>query len=361
MTELFIYNAECGDAGRLRFLGKDGKLHNFFIDGGFERTFRTMLKAEIKSLLKQGEVIDTWAVSHIHDDHIGGVIAYVKSVLSGELEDRVTTWYYNYPRPPKIKSSLQEISTAKSIAQGDKVTEYLHATDALPSTDITSELSELDLSGLKIQFLSPNMEGLAQLRNKYPAGSLIPLEREEGESISEAKAAIQSDYHHQLQTIDLSKWVEDASIENNSSLSFILELDNKKILWLGDALPRTVVEKLRSLGYSNANPLKCEWVKVSHHGSSGNNSSELFDMIRCNNYLFTANGENKHRLPTKECIARILLNSQRPPDSYYHIYFTDDNPTLRKIFEVDGSEVTEKFKFTIHYLPRTQNSWHLKF
>lgn len=50
--EVYFYQTECGDASRIRFLGEDGKYHNLFIDAGFRRTFRDILKKEVKSTLR---------------------------------------------------------------------------------------------------------------------------------------------------------------------------------------------------------------------------------------------------------------------------------------------------------------------
>lgn len=86
--------------------------------------------------------------------------------------------------------------------------------------------------------------------------------------------------------------------------------------------------------------LNCDWVKVTHHGSKGNNSDDLYDHIVCSNYLFSVDGENKHYLPNKEAIARILRNKNRNIIKQpYSFYFTYDNPTLRRIFAVDGDRV----------------------
>jgi hypothetical protein len=68
-----------------------------------------------------------------------------------------------------------------------------------------------------------------------------------------------------------------------------------------------------------------------------------------NNYLFSVNGENKHNLPFKECIPRILRNKNRNMFSTYNLYFTNDNETLRSIFKVDGENVFEGLNFSLNF------------
>lgn len=183
------------------------------------------------------------------------------------------------------------------------------------------------------------------------------MERIEGDTISEAKGKVQNDYHIKLEEFNLDSWPEDLSVENGSSISLLIEVDSKKTLWLADAFPSVVSQSLRNLGYSQENPIICDWVKVSHHGSSGNNSNELYELIDCNNYVITANGENKYSLPTKECIARILRNSYRKPASHYNLYFTDDNWTLRSIFLNEDEKIKERLRFSTHYLRQGEKVW----
>jgi hypothetical protein len=268
------------------------------------------------------------------------------------LEILKQSWFYNPPR--KILSDPQNITTtsvseAKSIIQGDHLANYLLFKNKLAASDITNDMPIIYLNGLKVTILSPDVMSLKALRDKYPAESTKPFERHELDLISEAKAAPQFDYHIPINDFNLENWKEDDSIENGSSISVITEYNNKKVLWLADAHPKIIATALKHLGYSKENKLACEWVKVTHHGSSGNNSDELYDMISCKNYLISSNGENRHCLPTKECIARILRNKQRPIDSNYKLYFTYQNEVLQSMFKVDGEKIFEEFKFEVYF------------
>lgn len=349
---VYFYKAECGDAARLRFIGSDNKPHNIFIDSGYDRTFRYVLAEEITSIHNAGESIDLWIISHIHDDHIGGAIAYIDCIKDGKYTDIVSSWWYNAPRASYGSSKDHQpstISLAKSIAQGDTLADYLIYKNKLTGSDITSHLPEINLFGLKIVVLSPDIRRLEQLRNKYPLGANNPFEENEISAISDPKSLAKYDYHMPLRSFDLKKWQEDNSVENGSSISVLTEFGGKRILWLADAQPTVVLRTLQKLGYSSSNPLVCDWVKVTHHGSKGNNSSSLYELIKCDNYLISSNGENIHCLPSKECIARILSNPFRN-NSKYNLYFTYDNKTLRDIFKVDGDTVFEEFNFNVKFV-----------
>jgi beta-lactamase superfamily II metal-dependent hydrolase len=348
---IYFYQAECGDAARIRFIGADSKPHNIFIDFGFDRTFRHVLAEQIESLYQSGEIIDLAIISHIHSDHIGGALAFTNAVVDGEFIDSVQRWFYNLPRTPSSRNNnLSLISEAKSISEGDRLVKYLASKNKLPQKDITTTSPVIDFHGMMLTVLSPNPQKLEQLRKKYGADSKNPLEEIEGASISEAKAPPPYDYHIPLTSFDLTKWEEDKSIENGSSIAVLTEFHNKKVLWLADAHPSIIAKSLQQLGFTKSNPIVCEYVKVTHHGSKGNNSDELYSLIRCSNYIISANGENNSALPTKECISRILRNPNRPLDLHYNFYFTYDNSTLRNIFEVDGSQVFEQLNFSVIYL-----------
>lgn len=347
--EIKFFQAECGDASCIRFLGNDNKYHNVFIDSGYERTFRHALENEIQNITDNNEVIDLWIISHLHDDHIGGVVKYIDTVKNGEYTDIVNQYFYNPPRIYQYEKSVKNISESVSIGQGDVLYEYLKSNNKLLDYDITNSIESIELYGLKLTILSPTANKLDRLRSKYPLDSNKSLEREEAEEISEAVAIKQNDYKTLINNFDLKKWKEDKSIENGSSISILAEFNNNKILWLADSHPSDIVNSLKKLGFNQDNKIVCNWVKVTHHGSKGNNSDALYNLINCNNFLFSVNGENKNNLPSKECIARILRNKQRPKNSKYSFHFTYDNQTLRSIFNVEKENVFNEHNFEVFY------------
>jgi len=353
MTDCIItfYPAGCADAAKIRYKGTDENMHTIFIDSGFKSTYDSFLSQEISNLEKLGEHIDLWVITHIHDDHIKGMETYVKHILTERKKDLVGTWWYNIPRLPAetfpaIKRATS-ISSAKSIGSADLLSEYL-IKNSRPVTDITTGMEPVDFAGLTFTLLSPSPEDLASLKDKYITENIL-FDRQECQRISEAKSAKQRDHSTCLKDFDLDKGEEDDSIENGSSIAFLTAFREQTVLWLADAHPSTIVTSLREKGYSEENPLICNLVKVSHHGSIGNNSNELFSLISCNIYLFSVNGNNSHSLPDKACMARILRSPSRPANMHYTFYFTSDDDLLRNIFQVDGEQVFEEFNFSVLY------------
>ena len=348
--EITFYQSECGDSAKISFIGSDGKPHHFFIDSGFERTFKNTIRKDVEEIIQKKEKIDLWSISHIHDDHIGGIKKYIDYINTGELKDIVSDWVYNPPRFYDSKNGVGfSVSIAKSIDQGDILYKYLKSINKNPKKDYTSDSDSIELFGMKIIFLSPSKNRLLALRKKYSVSKMQPFELLEEEAISEAVGVVEDDYHIKLEDFDLDSWNEDDSIENGSSICFITEYKGKSILWLADAHPSDVTNSLLKLGYSKTNKLKCEFVKVTHHGSKGNNSNELYDLIDSENYIISSNGENKYKLPNKESLARILRNSNRNLERKYNIYFNYDNDTVRKIFENDNEKIYDEYNFQIYH------------
>ena len=83
---------------------------------------------------------------------------------------------------------------------------------------------------------------------------------------------------------------EDTSKTNRSSIAFVWELDEKKILFLGDASSEIVIEGINAYKKRNQIPLDkkiiFDAIKVSHHGSDANLSKELLKHIDSQNWIF---------------------------------------------------------------------------
>ncbi len=304
------------------------------------------MQSEIEAIFQAKEVIDLWIVSHIHDDHIGGIIKYIKAIKDDEITDIVKEWYYNPPRNYLPLKQQNTISSASSINQGDLLYEYLCQIGKQPQFDVINDLEVKAFHGLSIEVLSPNTTNLQELREKYKKD--IPLERNERDEISSVKSPSSNDYNISLKAFSLNDSKEDDSKENGSSIAFLATYKDFKILFLADSHPSVITSYLKGKGYTNKKPLMCDYVIVSHHGSEGNNSNDLYSLIRCNNYIFSTNGE-KHNLPNKSVLAKILRNQNRDLNEQYNIYFPYDTVILHDILENEDINTYNRGNFEIHF------------
>lgn len=158
---------------------------------------------------------------------------------------------------------------------------------------------------------------------------------------SKQKSSKENDYRIKIEDFDLSKFKEDSSEENGSSIAFLLQLRDKKIMFLSDSHPSIIVNSLKQLGFSKTNKLQMDLMQVPHHGSKHNINNELLGMIECSNFVISADGYNVHNLPNKEAIVRILKHSLQPPK----IFITHKNSSTTSIFNVDENMNKEVILF----------------
>lgn len=73
MLQVYAYNAGKGDCIRLHF----ADTHNIFIDTGVSR-FAPMFEHLCNQIKQSGETLDALILTHMDDDHIGGILACLR-------------------------------------------------------------------------------------------------------------------------------------------------------------------------------------------------------------------------------------------------------------------------------------------
>ena len=343
--KLFCYKAMCGDAFHLHYEGESGRPCNILLDMGRQKTYKLVLKDVISNLIGSSEHIDALFLSHIHDDHIGGASGLIKDIqLNDSYKSVVRRWIYNVPRRYVLNHSIDtKDGVLCGIVSGDKVYEHIISQYPTDLNDVV-EGQTFDIEGLKVKILSPNMDKLNKLREKYSNNR--PLCKSETDEASVEAGCVADDYSIPLDRFKIDVFQEDTSIENASSIAAILEFKGKRILWLSDSVPSVVVNSLSKLGYSEIKKIHCDAVLLSHHGSSANNSLDLFRMISADRFIISADGINRHCLPNKETIARIVSASSVQPIS---LYFNYCDGRLMRMFNSDDLESLRSMIY-VHYL-----------
>ena len=342
---LLSYRAKCGDAFHLQYEGESGKRRNIFLDMGHSKTYTQVLKGVISNIVGASEQIDALFLSHIHDDHIGGASRFINDIQKDSaLENVVSRWIYNAPRKYDVEQTDdKKAGVLCGIVSGDKV--YEHILSHRPSVlgDVIEGMS-FGIDGMTVTILSPDESKLKLLRKKYSNNR--PLCKSETNEISVEAGNVVDDYATPLNEFKTNCFQEDVSIENASSIAALFEREGRRILWLSDAVPSVIMNSLMKLGISEEDKLHCDAVLLSHHGSSSNNSMTLFKMIQADRYIISADGFNRHCLPNKETVARIVSASTTLPVS---IYFNYDDGRLSRMFKSDDPKDVIS-KINIHYL-----------
>lgn len=337
-----ILKANHGDSILVSHEGSSS-VFNILIDGGPSATFKhgprqryagALCKA-LDELKDKGQYVDLAILTHIDDDHINGLIKafenpdylpqLVKSIWFNS--SRSITQYFNVSEFSENNILLADDSPLTSVKQGKDLENLLDEIGCVRSPLIIAG-QVYNVGPFTLKILSPDRSQLEKLLHEWPT------ENEQGVTSSH-----DNDYHLSLNDIWADdKFEPDRSIYNGSSIAFILEADDKKMLFLGDAHNQSVVDNLRALGYSDTNKIKVNLVKISHHGSQYNTSSELLALLDSPCYVISTDG-SKHGLPNKRTIARIIKSTNGI------IFFNYENVISSMLSPHEAEHYSSRLKF----------------
>jgi Metallo-beta-lactamase superfamily len=320
------------DAIILRFQDEEGKPKNICVDSGFRKTYKLRLKKSLLSIQARGEKVDLWIITHIDQDHISGILAFLKDI--DFPADFVTEFWFN-PSMAIIPDDSEKIS----VQQGIKLRDYLIEQGKCPDQRFTSDLHTINRFGAKITILSPDGTKLDR--------ALAAWDEEERKAKSAKPIAGAFDYDFPIEDLMKTPFKEDTGVWNGSSIAFLFEGQGKRILFLGDGHPSVVAENLfNKFKCSEDNPLKLDLVKVSHHGSAGNTSPDLLNLFDCNRFAFCAAGSG---FPAKETLVRIAASRLSKPEQTVFL-FNDETPRYKGIFR-NEPQAAKTLNFRIEHLP----------
>lgn len=321
--------AGCGDAILIRFPDPDGILRLMAIDfgtGGKDFELRKQLLQDQLSVTGQ---IDLFVVTHLDADHIGGVIKLCKDRNLGLLQ-KTNCWWLNHSLPVSPPETPEKKGSKISAAQNADLKKLLARAGKVPMEPMLFSEIPKDFYGAKITLLSPTPD-------LYQKAADLTYQAEKKKALK--ISGRRSDHAQAYQDLLSKSFEPDDSLANGSSIAFLFEYAGFRGLFLADAYAGTILNSLTKLGYSPTNPIRVDLVKVSHHGSRKNTSSELLECIDCENYMVSVDGPNTHQLPDKEALVRIAARgtAARP----VRLGFTYGDEKLRSIFtasEINSDE-----------------------
>lgn len=324
-----LLKAEHGDAIIVDIPEGDG-MHHIVIDGGPSSKFCV---DEIVNDIEALGAIDLMVLTHFDDDHIGGLLEYFEKHKDGTLP--IKNCWVNCASQARINAgtliSYDQAHSLENLLDKFSRQQTLEWKDSIVNT-----MEPIDMGFCKIQVLSPSPDALRINMEEYAKKdseaivSATSTRAKIDESIALPELAKRPDVKHSTK--------ED--IINKSSIAFILEEGNTKVLFMGDADPWIVMEKLKSMGYTKDIPLYLNYWKLSHHGSRNNLCNELLSIIRCSNFIVSTNGgSGRSYHPDRETLAKILCHPDRIKNDTIRFYF---NYPLEEIQERTGLLLTEE-------------------
>ncbi|WP_130893273.1 MBL fold metallo-hydrolase [Paraprevotella xylaniphila] len=345
--------------------------HYILIDGGYVNTYNNYLLPKLVEIANNGGTVDVVVVTHIDEDHISGIIKLLEEdVLPISIKE---IWYngYKHVQSVAIVSEEDEIFAHKNICKETNVInpKSISAKQGCTLSTLIARkgllwngptkgnamkgLISYLLGGATIHILSPNNDDISNVElfwkkrlikdgllskahsNEYWDDAFEFCLSKEKPGFHFHKKKVSKSYD--LIKIKEEAYVPDDSATNGSSIAFVLEVEGKRILFLGDAHAETIVESLITLyGEKNA-PFRFDAVKLSHHGSFNNNSPKLLDIITCDNWLISTNGD-KYDHPDLPTLAHIITNeNNNAPKLYFNYNLAVSEELMKQDYHRDNN------------------------
>lgn len=337
--------------------------HFILIDGGYIDTYRDYLLPRLRDIASVGGVIDLVVVTHIDGDHISGII---KMLEDEELPVSIgAIWYngYRHVQSDAIVSDKQESFVHRNICNETPNAEskpisakqgctlsMLIAQKNIPwntpaGGKVMAAPMSIKLGEATVHIISPNDNDIKELGDFWKKrlikdGLLSKTHSYEywddafEFSLSKEKPGFRFNAKKVSKSYDWSKikgepYIPDNSATNGSSISFVLELSGRRVLFLGDSHAETIIGSLKSL-YGEANkPYAFDAVKLSHHGSYNNNSPELLSVISSDKWLISTNGD-KYNHPDMPTLAHIITKKS---ERYNQLFFNYNLPVCDELIK----------------------------
>lgn len=344
------FDAGIGDCNVIRLIKDDGTQYAIMVDCG---KYTQAIKEYVRDVLHNH--IDLLIATHIDGDHILGLTKMLNN-HEGLLVDNI--WYNSYRRTniknriglnEQQKKILEQIKQALPVefdainyreisnTQGKSLAKTILEKEALYRvwrTDyITDQTKDFILpNGFgKIVLLGPKPEALLAIEEKFKNAfdeyfmQIWNESIECGEELQEllirlidslqssikkkTVASIKEPIHNAAFVRNAAKdETLDDSDTNYSSIAFMLECNGHKIAMLGDAFASTIEDTIEKKYSDDEKPIACEAIKVSHHGSNGNNSKTLCNLISSHRYFIP--GGKGTEYPTWGTFGRIVENNK---------------------------------------------------
>jgi beta-lactamase superfamily II metal-dependent hydrolase len=285
--------------------------HNLVLDGGPERS--RVLLSRVESMLAASPDrklhIDLLVVTHVDNDHIGGVLELVENFPAGLSIGDVWFNAYRHLLPPdRLGPDQGERLAAALDARKQPWNEaFQEKAVVIPDQGALPRLVRQD--GLTITLLGPDRSQLVKLAKVWKD---VVAEEEQAAKPEESDRLGRNDpWPPDLPALAQQKFRSDRGEANGSSITFLVEYDGKRVLCAADAFSGRLIDSLDRLPDGEA-PLPLDALKLSHHGSAKSTSSDLLRKVACNQYLISSNGSYFGH-PDAEAMARVLLHGGENP------------------------------------------------
>ncbi|WP_326525256.1 MBL fold metallo-hydrolase [Sphingomonas sp.] len=311
------------------------------VDGGIAGTFDTRLMPHLRSALGGGGRLEAVIVSHVDRDHITGILDLLAEIerarADGEADPVAIDdlWHNSFGSTldeadgalfANLQAMMSQAGRASVTAANGSIA-MLGIAEGAKLPRMASKLGiplngffggarivanggrapAWTLGGSRIAVAGPTPENLAQLRKEW-----IEWIEKHFDSFAIGDVAAMAN--------------ADTSVPNLSSIVLFGETPDGAVLFTGDARGDHILQGLERTGFLPAGGTRAlRLLKVQHHGSDRNATSEFFERLPADIYLLSANG--RHDNPDTALLA-MIVDAAVAGGRHPHIVVTNEAPSL---------------------------------
>ncbi len=352
--------ANDGDALWISYAATGEPLRHMLIDCGRSTAYRTVAKrmGEDPSLN-----FELFVLTHVDSDHILGAVRLLQDGRFGPHRVK-NVWYNGWPQLQGYEQGVDVMGAQEGEYFGAVLIDRHYTWNDRMQGEVVVVKENAPLpsvileGGLKLTLLSPTPDKLAEMRERWirdlgaqgasrridpgdweRALEVLGRDRTHGPEILGHE---ERDWPPDIESLAISDFDADDSEPNGSSIAFLAEVDDKAVLFSGDAHAPVLEAGIRRLlADRGEDVLRLDAYKMSHHGSARNNSLALAQLIECPLYLVSTNG-SKHHHPDYEALARMIW-TQEPGVTFAFNYRSDEN----KVWQ--DKRLQEAFSYKTRY------------
>jgi len=317
MFEITALPARQGDAIWIRW-GKASNPHQLIIDMGTGGSGKK-IRERILGLPQDKRKFDLIVVTHVDEDHIGGLLtclAEADSITGFEAKD---VWFNGFEHLGGKSIVTEPNLEPLGPVQGEKLSQWLRAQAwnkafaGAPVQRVPGEVPQpVPLhDGLKLSVLGPTPERLEALiatwkddvKTAIEKGRLDEAMVSPGLEVQGTNDPPDLDDIDDLKDLATKSAKKDEAKANGTSIALLLEYKDRKIILAGDAYSDDLIDGIQAVSPNDR--LHLDVFKLPHHGSKNNVHIDLIESVECDRWLISSDG-TRFRHPDAEAIARIL-------------------------------------------------------
>jgi beta-lactamase superfamily II metal-dependent hydrolase len=343
------------DKGDCLLLTDTARTKHILVDGGMSVSYNAHVAAAMGKLGVAKKALDLVYISHIDQDHIGGVL----KMLDDEAAWRVHEFQKKsknkkskppaVPRPPKVRemwhnafheqlkknagpiedalaavapilagSDLAEIRDA-ALRQSELITSIGEAIQVSrrispkqlniplnPRSDgklmmLRKNQKPIKMGGLTITIIGPTSAHLEELQDEWNTWLRSTKGKAQLKKIQDAARRDEerlgaSEFNSLMASLRLQAESfgdpDEVTTPNLASLTLLIEDSSASLLLTGDARGDQIVDGLKKAGRLNGETFEVDVLKVPHHGSENNIDSDFVETVIARDYVFCGNGSS---------------------------------------------------------------------